>query len=108
MCLARREDRKLDERFNMAIDTFLQVNDIPRASRASIWAADFYRQEKGLSAARVLMITSSKDEDLRAALLLEQGAYAFLNARPKSWPHKYAFHCIMAAHLFQQANKVNF
>lgn len=104
MSLNQRNDRRIEEIISLAVETWIQVGDYARAARAAMWAADIFFVDKASAASKLLLTVSAKDEGIQAALLLEQAAYSFLFAKPKSSVRKFAFHCIMAASLYQKAS----
>lgn len=92
--------------FENAFQSYLAAGDVRRATRCSLWCVDVHRaQLRPAEAAQTLLKASEKEPAVRGALLLEQAAYAFLQHRPQPLVRKYAFHLVMAGHLFHKVNQ---
>jgi hypothetical protein len=113
MCLALRGDRDtrdVQQAFDVAYHGYCKCADIPRATRVTLWAVDYLRHTNPKEAVTVLIRASEREQKdaVRAALLYEQAAYVHLSMKPEARIRKYAFHLIMAGHLFHKANLLRY
>lgn len=108
VCLALISDgggREMHSAFDNAYTTYTAQRDTKRATWAAMLAADACKASGQMKDASVNYLRASEREPgLRGALLLEQAAYTFLKMAPVPQVRKYAFHLVMAGHLYHKCN----
>ena len=102
------EPKRQDEYLDAAYTNFMKHNQPRYAVRATLLHADMLRARlrPAEAAEKLLRVTVSDANDLRAALLYEQAALSFLLVATHSGgPHarKYALHLVHAGHRFLKA-----
>ena len=87
------------------------INGTSRATRTCIWAwmshSSLGHSFNNDMISNVLLRPSEKETKHRSAMLLEQAAFAYLRAGQDRSPciRKYAFHLILAAHLYKECEQ---
>ena len=103
--------REMEIYFDQALKTYTEINDIRRGTRSCMWAwmshccLGHSFQTDMIS--QILLRPSERENKHRSAMLLEQAAFAYLRAGPNRAPmlRKYAFHLILAAHLYRECDQ---
>lgn len=96
---------RVEETFQLAIQSFVGCRDRDRSVRASIWAAEaLCHLGSSLSASAILLKASSMLRDVGAAILLESAAQCFLEVVPHPLKRKFAFYIIRAAFAYREHN----
>lgn len=100
-----------DHYIDNAVGWYVANNEPARAMRATLWLVDALRTH-GHHAAAALRLKKASEREARAAggasvgaaMLMEQAAYSFARDRNVQI-RKYAFHLVMAGHLYHKAQQ---
>eukprot|EP00698_Gefionella_okellyi_P007453 TRINITY_DN1822_c0_g1_i2.p1 TRINITY_DN1822_c0_g1~~TRINITY_DN1822_c0_g1_i2.p1 ORF type:complete len:1420 (-),score=276.28 TRINITY_DN1822_c0_g1_i2:1179-5438(-) len=98
--------RECIESLDLAYNAYLRSGNKHLAARVTVLEADIHRS-RGLhkeSALILLRCSGQENSDLRAALWIEQAAFAFMRL-PTPGVRKFAFHLVLAGHRYSQANQ---
>ncbi|CAL4116832.1 unnamed protein product, partial [Meganyctiphanes norvegica] len=89
-----------------SLQTYLNVCKVYNfAIRSTLLASEVLKHSGEYGEAAMMLIKlTSEESDLLSALMLEQAAHCFVNAR-RPLPRKYAFHMTLAGHRFSKAGQ---